>query len=90
MSRSPLQANIIDVGDVLVIGRSSSCDIHVPDSEMSRRHAEVSSHNGGVVVRDLGSTNGTSVNGGMISSPTTLAAGDVIVVGTTEIRVVTL
>jgi len=78
------------IGDVLVIGRSSSCDIHVPDSEMSRRHAEVSSHNGGVVVRDLGSTNGTSVNGGMISSPTTLAAGDVIVVGTTEIRVVTL
>ena len=50
----------------------------------------MSSHNGGVVVRDLGSTNGTSVNGGMISSPTTLAAGDVIVVGTTEIRVVTL
>ena len=77
------------IGDALVIGRSSSCDIHVPDSEMSRRHAEVSSHNGGVVVRDLGSTNGTSVNGSMISAPTTLAAGDVIAAGTTEIRVVT-
>ena len=77
------------IGDVLVIGRSSSCDIHVPDSEMSRRHAEVSSHNGGVVVRDLGSTNGTRVNGSMISAPTTLAAGDAIAAGTTEIRVVT-
>ena len=77
------------IGDVLVIGRSSSCDIHVPDSEMSRRHAEVSSHNGAVVVRDLGSTNGTSVNGGVIIAPTTLAAGDVIAAGTTEIRVVT-
>ncbi len=77
------------IGDALVIGRSSSCDIHVPDSEMSRRHAEVSSHNGGVVVRDLGSTNGTRVNGSMISAPTTLAAGDVIAAGTTEIRVVT-
>ena len=76
------------IGDVLVIGRSSSCDIHVPDSEMSRRHAEVSSHDDGVVVRDLGSTNGTSVNGSMISSPTTLAAGDVITVGSTEIGVV--
>jgi len=77
------------IDDVLVVGRSSSCDIHVPDSEMSRRHAEVSSHNGGVVVRDLGSTNGTRVNGSMISAPTTLAAGDVIAAGTTEIRVVT-
>jgi len=77
------------IGDALVIGRSSSCDIHVPDSEMSRRHAEVSSHDGGVVVRDLGSTNGTRVNGSMISAPTTLAAGDVIAAGTTEIRVVT-
>ena len=77
------------IGDVLVIGRSSSCDIHVPDSEMSRRHAEVSSHNGDVVVRDLGSTNGTSVNGSVISASTTLAAGDVIAAGTTEIRVVT-
>ena len=77
------------IGEMVVIGRSSSCDIHVPDSEMSRRHAEVSSHNGDVVVRDLGSTNGTSVNGSMISAPTTLAAGDVIAAGTTEIRVVT-
>ena len=77
------------IGDALVIGRSSSCDIHVPDSEMSRRHAEVSSHDGGVVVRDLGSTNGTRVNGSMISASTTLAAGDVIAAGTTEIRVVT-
>ena len=77
------------IGEMVVIGRSSSCDIHVPDSEMSRRHAEVSSHNGDVVVRDLGSTNGTGVNGSMISAPTTLAAGDVIAAGTTEIRVVT-
>ena len=77
------------IGDALVIGRSSSCDIHVPDSEMSRRHAEVSRHDGGVVVRDLGSTNGTRVNGSMISAPTTVAAGDVIAAGTTEIRVVT-
>ena len=77
------------IGDALVIGRSSSCDIHVPDSELSRRHAEVSRHDGGVVVRDLGSTNGTRVNGSMISAPTTVAAGDVIAAGTTEIRVVT-
>ena len=77
------------IGDALVIGRSSSCDIHVPDSEMSRRHAEVSRHDGGVVVRDLGSTNSTRVNGSMISAPTTVAAGDVIAAGTTEIRVVT-
>ena len=74
---------------VVLIGRSSSCDINVADSEMSRKHAEISVRDSLLVVRDLGSTNGTKVNGTVIDTPTILTAGDVITVGTTEISVVT-
>ena len=77
------------IGDVLVIGRSSSCEIHVPDSEVSRAHSEVAVADGELIVRDLGSTNGTRVNGDIITAPTKLSAGDVITVGNTEIGVVT-
>ena len=73
----------------VTIGRSSSCDISVDDSEISRRHAEVTSHEGTLVVRDLDSTNGTKVNGRTIGAPTALTAGDVILIGNTEISVVT-
>ena len=73
----------------VTIGRSSSCDISVDDSEISRRHAEVTNHEGTLVVRDLDSTNGTKVNGRTIGAPTTLTAGDVILIGNTEISVVT-
>ena len=57
------------------------------DPELSRRHARLSRSDGRVVVEDLGSTNGTLVNGKAISDPTTLAAGDSIEVGSTELRV---
>jgi pSer/pThr/pTyr-binding forkhead associated (FHA) protein len=73
----------------VTIGRSSSCDISVDDSEISRRHAEVTNHEGTLVVRDLDSTNGTKVNGRTIGAPTALTAGDVILIGNTEISVVT-
>jgi hypothetical protein len=76
------------IDDLVSIGRSSSCDISIADPEMSRRHAEVSRRNGAVIVQDLGSTNGTQVNGRIINAPTALAAGDVILIGNTEISVV--
>jgi hypothetical protein len=47
----------------LVIGRSRSCDVRLPSGDASRRHAEITSTADGYVVRDLGSTNGTFVNG---------------------------
>jgi pSer/pThr/pTyr-binding forkhead associated (FHA) protein len=47
----------------LVIGRSRSCDLRVPSGDASRRHAEITATFDGYVVRDLGSTNGTFVNG---------------------------
>jgi hypothetical protein len=76
------------IDESVTIGRSSSCDITIEDPEMSRRHAEVTNHEGTLVVRDLDSTNGTKVNGSTIGAPTALTAGDVILIGNTEISVV--
>jgi len=69
---------------VVVIGRSSECDVHVDDANVSRRHAEVRHIGDGYSLVDLGSTNGTEVNGQRIQE-TALMNGDVIAVGTTRI-----
>ena len=67
-----------------VIGRSSECDIVVDDPNVSRRHAEVRRVGRGFSLVDLGSTNGTEVNGQRVTE-TSLMNGDVIGVGTTRI-----
>ena len=72
----------------MVIGRSSSCDLVLRDSEASRRHAEMRRDDQGLRVRDLGSTNGTRVNNIVIADWTTLIAGDVVSIGATQITVV--
>ena len=72
------------VGD-LVIGRSDG-DLTIPDSEISRRHAAIRPTNGGVVIEDLGSRNGTFVDGRQISEPVTVTTGAKIQVGGTELR----
>jgi len=46
----------------LIIGRSRGCDLQIPHSDTSRRHAEIYRTEAGFVLRDLGSTNGTLVN----------------------------
>jgi len=62
----------------LFIGRDLSNDIPVPDPEISRRHARLLLQPDGVFIEDLGSTNGTFINGMRISSPQALHVGDVI------------
>lgn len=65
------------------IGRSRSCDVVLPDANVSRTHAEVRPRGGGWIVADLGSTNGVSVNGARIERPHALRPGDRIEMGTT-------
>lgn len=63
-----------------VIGRHTDCQIRIPDVSVSRQHCELSVADGRVVIRDLGSSNGTYVNRRRISS-TELAPADLVNVG---------
>ncbi|MGZ6793784.1 MAG: FhaA domain-containing protein, partial [Mycobacteriales bacterium] len=67
-----------------VIGRGADADLQLTDTGVSRRHAEVRVADGQVELHDLGSTNGTRVNGQPVGSAT-LADGDRITVGTTDL-----
>ena len=69
-------------------GRAIQTDIPLDDEAVSRRHARISWNGMGYVVRDLGSTNGTFVNGEKISGRARLSEGDRILVGTSIIKVV--
>lgn len=64
-----------------VIGRSRDCDIVVSSTEVSRRHAQIVLTQGGWAIEDLGSTNGSSVNGRALSSAQLLSHGDTLELG---------
>lgn len=70
---------------VTSIGRSKECDVTLDDQSVSRRHAEVHVENGQAWILDLGSTNGTEVNGAR-AQRVQLEDGDRIVIGQTELR----
>jgi len=67
-------------GVPLIVGRAPTCDLPVFDQTISRRHAELTSDGGAVVVRDLGSSNGTFVNG-VKTSNALLAIDDTVAFG---------
>ncbi len=72
----------------LILGRElGSADLVIDDPGVSRRHARVMPDNGGVIVEDLGSSNGTYVNGERISGPVELGAGDEVQLGATILGV---
>jgi hypothetical protein len=72
-------------GDRVVLGRSRECDIRLADANVSRRHAEVRHEDGSYWVIDLGSTNGTELNGRRIERAE-LSDGDRITLGATDVR----
>lgn len=72
----------------IIIGRSSDLDMVLVEDMVSRRHAKISSTDGDVYIQDMGSTNGTFVNGEKIAGRAQLHEGDRILVGTSIIKVV--
>jgi hypothetical protein len=69
------------------VGRSSANDIElIGDDFASSRHARFEPRTDGVWIHDLGSTNGTFVNGVRLNAPRRLRAGDVVRVGETDLR----
>ena len=68
----------------VVIGRSRQSDVVVDDPNVSRQHAEVRPRGGAWVLNDLGSTNGSVLNGRRIDGPEVLKPGDRIEIGTSS------
>jgi hypothetical protein len=68
-----------------IIGRSRDSDIVLDDSNVSRRHAEISPSGPSWLIQDLGSTNGVRVNGRQVNGPHPLESGDRIELGTVSI-----
>jgi len=71
----------------ITVGRAASNDIRLVDDEFaSSRHARIEPRRDGVWVEDIGSTNGTYLNGTRLSRAQKLTSGDVIRVGETDLR----
>lgn len=79
---------IVLTGSPVVLGRHADCDLVLQDEQASRRHAQVEPGPGGFVLVDLGSTNGTLLNGERVDQPVPLSPGDQIVVGGSLVRFV--
>src|SRR5690348_2682469 len=70
------------IDEVATLGRASECEVQLVDTELSRRHAQLRKSSDGWEIEDLGSRNGTRVNGALIRAATVpLPAGAMIELG---------
>jgi pSer/pThr/pTyr-binding forkhead associated (FHA) protein len=83
-SQAGLSASLAD--GVIMIGRGADCQLILDDDYVSTRHARVVATPNGIYVEDLGSTNGTYVNGQRITAPTTITLVDSVRIGKTVMR----
>jgi hypothetical protein len=79
-TQGPLTGQRLEPEGELVIGREGAA-LTIEDSELSRRHAALRPVEGGLEIEDLGSLNGTFVNGQRITAPTRLNGGDSVKLG---------
>jgi FHA domain/DUF1707 SHOCT-like domain len=68
-------------GTTFTIGRTQDCDLRISDMSVSRRHAELTRGEDGWLLSDLGSHNGTRINGWLVREPVPLRAGDMVQFG---------
>jgi pSer/pThr/pTyr-binding forkhead associated (FHA) protein len=77
-------------GGTIMIGRGADCQLLLDDDYVSTRHARVvAGGENGVYIEDLGSTNGTYVNGMRITAPTTITLQDTVRIGKTVLKLET-
>jgi hypothetical protein len=82
ITSSPLRGRRIPLAAArTTIGRQRDCEGILDDDTVSRHHAAIEAHHDGVTLRDLGSSNGTTLNGARVSGPVMLRVGDLIQFG---------
>ncbi len=77
----------VDVGEELTLGRAAAVGLVLADATVSAEHARVARVGRDWVVRDLGSTNGTLVNGSRVNGQTMLQDGDILALGGVQLKV---
>ena len=83
--RGDLDRLTADLEVRMTIGRSSACQVVLADDTVSRRHAELRAHDGCWLLRDLGSLNGTWINGRRVIEAE-VRPGDLVQLGGCELR----
>ncbi len=81
------QGTEIEVSGATVLGRSAEADLVLEDPYASDFHMRLVAQDSGLTLHDLGSTNGTYVNGRRVTAPTQLRRGDTIQIGKTVMEV---
>ena len=77
----------ISVASEITFGRAAGCTVSVPDDTfVSQIHARVFNDSGNIIIEDIGSTNGTYVNGNRLTVPHILQLGDRIQIGSTVLE----
>jgi DNA-binding winged helix-turn-helix (wHTH) protein len=74
----PLKGQRWQLSQTIVMGREASCDVVVADRQISRFHARITPTGEGVILEDLGSKNGTHLNGIPLTAPVVLQDGDLV------------
>lgn len=82
-----LRGTRLPISGPIVIGRSPGADIVIADDFVSARHARVTPAAGGALLEDLGSTNGTVLDGVRVTGPRQMNIGSVIELGTVKLEV---
>jgi predicted component of type VI protein secretion system len=86
--RTPRSEGLTD--ERILIGRGDHCQIQLSDEKVSWDHLELTLHGSTLIAADLGSRNGTVLNGRPLGHPTRLQRGDTLVVGSTQIEIAAL
>jgi pSer/pThr/pTyr-binding forkhead associated (FHA) protein len=86
----PETGRVIEVRTPVVVGRDPDVDVHLSDDHVSRKHARLAPLPAGLEITDLGSRNGTEINGVDLppETPATLSPGDELRLGITVLELV--
>ena len=77
----------VSIRDRIVLGRGADCDVQVNDKSVSKHHVEISLQPDGLYLKDLGSSNGTKVNGTSVTGPVSLRTGDALELGYSKVTI---